>query len=48
VAIDMERNQTAEGDRELTADGAMTRTLVIQAREDLEIARQTRTVLASG
>lgn len=48
VAIDAERNQTDHGDRELTADGAMTRTLVIQAREDLEIARQTRTVLASG
>jgi acetate kinase len=48
LAIDAERNQTGDGDRELTADGAMTRTLVIQAREDLEIARQTRAVLASG
>lgn len=47
LAIDAERNQTAHGDRELTADGAMTRTLVIKAREDLEIARQTRTVLTS-
>ncbi len=48
VAIDAQHNQTADGDRELTADGALTRTLVIQTREDLEIARQTRTVLASG
>ncbi len=48
LAIDAERNQTAHGDRELTPDGIPTRTLVIQAREDLEIARQTRTLLASG
>jgi acetate kinase len=48
LAVDAQSNQTAHGDRELTADGALTRTLVIQAREDLEIARQTRTVLASG
>ncbi len=47
LAIDAERNQTADGDQELTADEAMTRTLVIQAREDLEIARQTRALLAS-
>jgi acetate kinase len=48
LAVDAQRNQTAHGDRDLTADGALTRTLVIQAREDLEIARQTRTALASG
>ncbi len=44
--IDAERNETACGDREITADGAQIRTLVMQAREDLEIARQTRAVLA--
>jgi len=48
LAIDAERNHTAEGDGELTAEGAMTRTLVIQARGDLEIARQTPNGLASG
>jgi acetate kinase len=46
VAINAQRNETASGDIELTADGAPTRTLVIQAREDLEIASQTRTALA--
>jgi acetate kinase len=45
VKIDTERNETASGDVELTADGALTRTLVMQAREDLEIATQTRAVL---
>ncbi len=48
VDVDPDRNQTAHGDQELTADGALTRTLVIESREDLEIARQTRAVLASG
>jgi acetate kinase len=48
LAIDAECNQTADGDQEITADGALARTLVIRAREDLEIARQTRSVLASG
>jgi acetate kinase len=45
VMIDAERNESASGDVELTADGALTRTLVMQAREDLEIAMQTRAVL---
>ncbi|MGB0093020.1 MAG: acetate/propionate family kinase [Solirubrobacteraceae bacterium] len=48
VAIDSERNETACGDLELTADGAPIRTLVMEAREDLEIARQTRAVLATA
>jgi acetate kinase len=46
LAIDPARNDTAQGDLELTADGAAARTLVMEAREDLEIARQTRAVLA--
>jgi len=46
LAIDSGRNETARGDVELTADGAASRTLVLEAREDLEIARQTRAVLA--
>lgn len=48
LAIDAERNETASGDLELTAEGARTRTLVIAAREDLEIARQTRAVLQAA
>jgi acetate kinase len=42
VAIDDENNATMEGDREITAGHAEARTLVIHAREDLEIARQVR------
>jgi acetate kinase len=42
VAIDEERNATSGGDREITGVGGEARTLVIQAREDLEIARQSR------
>jgi acetate kinase len=46
VAIDDHLNAgTAADDREITASGAPGRALVIQAREDLEIARQARTVL---
>jgi acetate kinase len=46
VAIDHASNQAATGDRELTAPGATVRTLVVDAREDLEIARQVRRVLS--
>ncbi len=46
VGIDHDRNQTALGDQDLTADGATVRALVINAREDLEIVRQVREVLA--
>jgi acetate kinase len=45
VAIDPSLNQ-GEGDRDVSAAGAAVRTLVIQAREDLEIARQVRALLA--
>jgi acetate kinase len=45
VAIDHAKNETATGDQELTAPGATVRTLVVMAREDLEIARQVRRVL---
>jgi acetate kinase len=47
VGLDAAGNQTACGDADITASGARTRTLVIEAREDLEIARQTRGVLAN-
>lgn len=43
VAVDPIRNDTTEG--EITAPGASVRTLVVPAREDLEIARGTRAAL---
>jgi acetate kinase len=43
VAIDPERN--AAGAEDLTARGATARTLVVEAREDLEIARGVRAAL---
>jgi acetate kinase len=42
VHIDEERNIHHRGDAELSAAGAPVRTLVIAAREDLEIAREVR------
>ncbi len=45
VELDRARNDAADGDSEIGADGASARTLVIAAREDLEIARQVRSVL---
>ncbi|WP_261553816.1 acetate/propionate family kinase [Frankia tisae] len=51
VAVDPARNSApADGtvDREIGAPGAAVRTLVLTAREDLEIARGVRSVLAGG
>jgi acetate kinase len=45
VAIDQERNLAVSGDVDITAADARVRTLVVSAREDLEIARQVRLVL---
>jgi acetate kinase len=45
VAIDEEANAAARPDTEITARDAPVRSLVIGAREDLEIARQVRAVL---
>jgi acetate kinase len=45
IAIDDHLNASAPDDREITAAGGPGRVLVIRAREDLEIARQARTVL---
>ena len=56
VAIDIDRNDLAHGvasdhggqaDRDITAAGAAVRTLVISAREDLQIAREARRLLGS-
>jgi acetate kinase len=46
VALDAEANAKASGDAEIGAAGAAVRTLVITAREDLEVARQVRMTLA--
>ncbi|MGK5558940.1 acetate/propionate family kinase [Actinomadura kijaniata] len=45
VAVDPDRNATARPDTEITAPGAPVRTLVITAREDLEIADGVRRAL---
>jgi acetate kinase len=45
LAIDQHRNATAAGDSDITASEGQARTLVIGAREDLEIARQARRVV---
>jgi acetate kinase len=48
VAVDEGRNAAAQPDCDISAPGAAVRTLVIAAREDIEIARQARAVLAAG
>jgi acetate kinase len=45
VGIDEDANQAGAGDRELTGGGATVRTLVVAAREDLEITRGVRQAL---
>lgn len=45
VGLDFARNDAQEPDREIGADGAAARTLVIEAREDLQMAREVRSVL---
>jgi acetate kinase len=47
VAVDESRNATARPDCDISVPGAAVRTLVIAAREDIEIARQTRAALAA-
>jgi acetate kinase len=46
VAVDEGRNATAQPDCDISAPGAAVRTLVIAAREDIEIAHQAREILA--
>lgn len=46
IELDPERNRQAHGDAEITAEGSGVLTVVLTAREDLEIARQTRFTLA--
>ncbi len=46
VRLDPLRNETGPDDREIGADGAPVRILVLTAREDLEIAHEVRGVLS--
>jgi acetate kinase len=46
VAVDAGRNGGVEGDADVSEADARVRTLVVRAREDLEIAREVRAVLA--
>ncbi|MFC6883736.1 MULTISPECIES: acetate/propionate family kinase [Actinomadura] len=46
AAVDGEANAAARGDADVTAPGAAVRSLVVTAREDLEIAAGTRAALA--
>jgi acetate kinase len=45
VAVDGDANAGAQPDADVTATGAAVRTLVIRAREDLEMAREVRATL---
>ena len=45
VALDEARNERAQADGEIGADGAGAHTLVLRAREDIEMARQVRRTL---
>jgi acetate kinase len=46
LELDDELNRAAAGDADISANGATVRVLVIEAREDLEIARQVRGLLS--
>jgi acetate kinase len=48
VAVDGARNAGVSADVEITAAGASVRTVVVHAREDVQIARETRRVLGAG
>jgi acetate kinase len=47
IAIDESRNAAVDADSDISGPGASVRSLVVAAREDLEIARLTRSALAS-
>lgn len=48
VALDTARNEGAAGDAEIGAEGAKIRVLVLRAREELVVARETAEALAGG
>jgi acetate kinase len=45
VGIDGRRNEAVQGDADITAETSRVAVLVVRAREDIEIARQARTVV---
>jgi len=47
VAVDPDRNADVEGEADISGAGGTVRVLVLPAREDLEIARQTRALLTT-
>ena len=47
LAMDINRNETVHSDGDITAAGAIACTVVITAREDLQIAREARRVLGA-
>jgi acetate kinase len=47
LAIDIHRNDTAQNDGDITAAGALAHTVVVTAREDLQIAQEARQVLST-
>jgi acetate kinase len=48
VGVDEARNRAASADTAISADDARVQTLVVTAREDLEVAQQTRSALDLG
>jgi len=46
--IDESLNADGEGDRDISASDAIVRTLVVKAREDIEVAREVQHVLADA
>jgi acetate kinase len=46
VVVDPSLNDSVDGDAEISSSDATVRVLVVRAREDLEIARQVRTVVS--
>jgi acetate kinase len=48
VRLDEDLNASADGDTDISAAGARVRTLVIRAREDLEIARHVRLLVPAA
>lgn len=48
IGVDGSANEDGDGDRDVSAQAAAVRTLVVAAREDLEIARQVHELLGAA
>jgi acetate kinase len=48
VAVDPDRNEAATGDTDISGAGGAVRTVVVTAREDLEIARQVTELMSAA